>query len=207
MELPECGEVEVRLGHRALFEAALLHVGVSRETRGSVVQLLSTAAGASPLHATARSKRWPSIKAGLDGIGLSAEAIGRCRQLVLQVRQGVAPLGGCLACHSQGQAVQTVPSPACVLTCTMCAASSTGQAAGEAEAALFRLRTLLAHAATGRHARRAGVRPSSGAALACLDDLSQLLQYLQVCMLWEMRGGWLWAAPSHTRAGCTPAAS
>lgn len=85
MELPECGEVEVRLGHRALFELALAHVGVSRETRGSVIQLLSTAGAASPLHATARSKRWPSIKAGLEGIGLSAEAIGRCRQLVLQV--------------------------------------------------------------------------------------------------------------------------
>lgn len=85
-ELPECGEVEVRLGHRALFELALAFVGVSREARGSVIQLLSTAAAASPLHATARSKRWPAIKAGLEGIGLSAEAIGRCRQLVLQVR-------------------------------------------------------------------------------------------------------------------------
>ncbi|PSC69649.1 putative serine threonine-kinase GCN2 isoform B [Micractinium conductrix] len=139
-ELPECGEVEVRLGHRALFELALAFVGVSREARGSVIQLLSTAAAASPLHATARSKRWPAIKAGLEGIGLSAEAIGRCRQLVLQ-------------------------------------------AAGEAESALFRLRTMLAHATPGRHGsgHRAagGGRPSSAAALACLDELQQLLQYLQ----------------------------
>lgn len=57
-------QVEVRLGHRRLFELALDFIGVSREARGSVIQLLSTAAGASPLHATARSKRWPSIKAG-----------------------------------------------------------------------------------------------------------------------------------------------
>lgn len=78
------------------------------------------------------------LPAGLEGIGLSAEAIARCRQLVLQ-------------------------------------------AAGEAEAALFRLRTLLAHVVTGRHgAHRPGARPSSGAALACLDELAQLLQYLQV---------------------------
>ncbi len=48
------------------------------------MQLLSTASAASPLHAQARSKRWPSIRAGLEGLGLSAEAIGRCRQLVLQ---------------------------------------------------------------------------------------------------------------------------
>lgn len=55
------------------------------------------------------------------------------------------------------------------------------QAAGEAEAALFRLRTLLAHVVTGRHGgHRPGARPSSGAALACLDELQQLLQYLQV---------------------------
>ena len=60
------------------------HAGVSRELRGSVAQLLSTASAASPLHATARSKRWPSIRAGLEGLGLGAEAIGRCRQLVLQ---------------------------------------------------------------------------------------------------------------------------
>ena len=92
-ELPECGEVEVRLGHRTLFDLALLFVGVSRELRGSVIQLLATASVASPLHATARSKRWPSIKAGLEGIGLSAEAIARCRQLVLQVR-GPAGWGG-----------------------------------------------------------------------------------------------------------------
>lgn len=147
-ELPECGEVEVRLGHRALFELALAHIGVSRETRGSVVQLLATAAGASPLHATARSRRWPSIKAGLEGIGLSAEAIARCRQLVLQ-------------------------------------------AAGEAEAALFRLRTMLAPTVTGRHGgHRAGARPPSAAALACLDELSQLLQYLQVCAWGRVPGGW-----------------
>lgn len=85
--------MEVRLGHRTLFDLALLFVGVSRELRGSVIQLLATASVASPLLATARSKRWPSIKAGLEGIGLYAEAIARCRQLVLQVR-GPAGWGG-----------------------------------------------------------------------------------------------------------------
>jgi histidyl-tRNA synthetase len=133
--LPECGEVEVRLGHRALFELSLAFVGVSREARGSVVQLLATAAAASPLHAAARSRRWPAIKAGLEGIGLSPEAVGRCRQLVLQ-------------------------------------------AAGEAGAALHRLRTLLAHAAAGR-AARSGPRPHGpAAALACLDELAALLAHL-----------------------------
>ena len=62
------------------------------------------------------------------------------------------------------------------------------QAAGEAESALFRLRTLLAHTVAGRHGssggggggHRAGARPASAtAALACLDELQQLVQYLQ----------------------------
>lgn len=44
---------------------------------------------------------------------------------------------------------------------------------------------MLAHTVVaGRAGRRAGGRPSSAAALACLDELQQLLQYLQV-------GGWV----------------
>jgi translation initiation factor 2-alpha kinase 4 len=67
------------------------------------------------------------------------------------------------------------------------------QAAGEAEAALFRLRTLLAHVVTGRHGgHRPGARPSSGAALACLDELQQLLQYLQA---WGLSQGTLVVDP------------
>ena len=179
----------MRLGHRALFELALAHIGVSRETRGSVVQLLSTAAGASPLHATARSRRWPAIKAGLEGIGLSAEAIGRCRQLVLQVGVGAGWGEACLV-ERRGQLAvwpaqrALVPSfrPA-EYSCPRLTACPPihSQAAGEAEAALFRLRTMLAHTVAGRHGKhRAGARPPSAAALACLDELSQLLQYLQV---------------------------
>ena len=44
-ELPECGQVELRLGHRQLLEAALKFAGVPRELRASVVQLLATASG------------------------------------------------------------------------------------------------------------------------------------------------------------------
>lgn len=82
---PHCAQVEVRLGHRRLFELALDFIGVSREARGSVIQLLSTAAGASPLHATARSKRWPSIKAGTL-VAVGGRGGGR---------------GGCACTHSQ----------------------------------------------------------------------------------------------------------
>ena len=60
--LPELGPVELRVGHRQLFEAVLQWVGVPRELRGGVVQLLSTALAASPLHVQARSKRWPAIR-------------------------------------------------------------------------------------------------------------------------------------------------
>ena len=48
-------QVEVRLGHRRLFELALDFIGVSREARGSVIQLLSTAAGACGLFMFSRS--------------------------------------------------------------------------------------------------------------------------------------------------------
>lgn len=76
--------------------------------------------------------------------------------------------------HATGFASISSPPPPLLLP--------SAQAAGEAEAALFRLRTLLAHVVTtGRHGgHRPGARPSSGAALACLDELQQLLKYLQV---------------------------
>ena len=67
-----------------------------------------SAAAASPLHVQARSKRWPAIRAGLEGLGVAAEAIGRCRQLLLQVG-GAAP--GC-ACWGS-----CVSAPDAVLSC------------------------------------------------------------------------------------------
>ncbi len=79
---------------------------------------------------------------------------------------------------------------------------SPAQAAGEAEAALFRLRTLLAHVVTGRHGgHRAGARPSSGAALACLDELQQLLQYLQASGVVREEGAQLIRLPRNAGAG------
>ena len=60
--LPDCGALEVRLGHRGLLAAALAHVGAPRETRGAAAQLLATASIASPTHPAARAKRWPSIR-------------------------------------------------------------------------------------------------------------------------------------------------
>lgn len=136
-ELPECRQAELRLGHRQLLELSLRFVGVAKELRAPVLQLLSTASSASPLHAQARSKRWPAIRAGLEGLGVGADAIGRCRQLLLQ-------------------------------------------AAGEPEAALFRLRALLAPggaapAVPAGATRRLGALPSP---LACLDELASLLPYL-----------------------------
>ncbi len=62
--LPGCGALEVRLGHRALYEAAL-NFAAPRELRGAVGKLLATAAAVSPLNPTARGKRWPSIRCGL----------------------------------------------------------------------------------------------------------------------------------------------
>ena len=151
--------MEVRLGHRSLFELSLAFVGVSREARGSVIQLLSTASAASPLHATARSKRWPSIKAGLEGIGLSAEAIGRCRQLVLQVRCGWrggqrarghawVDAGCTQACCCQGGAYEACAGPhACVCRrrgrprrrCSACARCSPTRRRGGSMAAVSAL--------------------------------------------------------------------
>jgi len=84
--LPECaGRWEVRVGHRALFDAALAHVGLPKETRAAAVQLLRpVVTGASPLHPSARQQRWPSVRAGLEGLGVGADAIGRLKQLALQ---------------------------------------------------------------------------------------------------------------------------
>ncbi len=65
--LPGCEAVEVRLSNRTLFEAALAYTGASRELRSAVAQLLATASAASPLHPTARGKRWPSIRCALQG--------------------------------------------------------------------------------------------------------------------------------------------
>ena len=60
--LPELGAVELRVGHRQLFEAALQFVNAPRDLQPSLVQLLSTAAAASPLHEGARKKRWGPIR-------------------------------------------------------------------------------------------------------------------------------------------------
>lgn len=51
----------------------------------NALRLLSTAAESSPRHPGARAKQWPSIRVGLDWLGLSPECVAACRQYVLQV--------------------------------------------------------------------------------------------------------------------------
>ncbi|KFM24635.1 putative serine/threonine-protein kinase GCN2 [Auxenochlorella protothecoides] len=81
--LPCPGAFELRVGHRGLLALALKHVGAPPELHARAVQLLSTAAAASPLHTAARAARWPAIRAGLEGLGLAPDAAARCRQLLL----------------------------------------------------------------------------------------------------------------------------
>ena len=56
--LPGCGAPEIRISHKLLLDACLAQCEVPQELRQSALALLSTAAGASPLHPAAR----PSIK-------------------------------------------------------------------------------------------------------------------------------------------------
>ncbi|CAK0752569.1 hypothetical protein CVIRNUC_002156 [Coccomyxa viridis] len=79
------GELEVRLGHRALLEAALVNARVPKELRGSALQLLATGLAASPRVSGARSEHWPSIKIALEGLGLPAGAVSACKIWLLQV--------------------------------------------------------------------------------------------------------------------------
>ncbi|KIZ01806.1 putative serine/threonine-protein kinase GCN2 [Monoraphidium neglectum] len=81
----ELGHYEVRLNHRVIRQAAIAALAVPRETLPSALLLLGTAAPASPAHPDARAKLWPSIRAGLDGLGLDSEPVSRCRRCVLQV--------------------------------------------------------------------------------------------------------------------------
>lgn len=60
--LPVCGTLEIRISHKLLLDACLGQCAVPQELRQSALALLSTAAGASPLHPSARPKLWPSIK-------------------------------------------------------------------------------------------------------------------------------------------------
>lgn len=60
--LPGCHAAEIRISHKLLLDACLSQCEVPQELRQSALALLSTAAGASPLHPAARPKLWPSIK-------------------------------------------------------------------------------------------------------------------------------------------------
>ena len=60
--LPNCGTFEIRISHKLLLDACLGQCEVPQELRQSALALLSTAAGASPMHPAARPKLWPSIK-------------------------------------------------------------------------------------------------------------------------------------------------
>jgi serine/threonine protein kinase/histidyl-tRNA synthetase len=83
--ISECnGRWEVRIGHRQLFDAAVIHALVPKEVRVATLQLLRPAAAASPLHPSARQQRWPAVRAALEGLGLPSDSVGRLKQLVLQ---------------------------------------------------------------------------------------------------------------------------
>lgn len=60
--VPGCSTPEIRISHKLLLDACLAQCEVPQELRQSALALLSTAAGASPLHPAARPKLWPSIK-------------------------------------------------------------------------------------------------------------------------------------------------
>lgn len=83
--LPEVGaRWEVRLSHRALADAAMSNAGISRDLRPAALQLLTSAVNCSPLHTDARAKKWPAMRAGLEGLGVARESIDRCKRFVLQ---------------------------------------------------------------------------------------------------------------------------
>ena len=149
--LPGCGAFEIRLGHRALYEAALAHIAVPPELRGAAAQLLATAAAVSPLNPTARGKRWPSIRCVLQHVFLSYILPAPC-----WVSLTITHQKPCVDGYSSGLEGLGLDGPA-VSRCKALVL----QAAGEAAAALHRLR---ASAGTGG---KAAFTPP----LACLDDL------------------------------------
>jgi len=73
--LPNCGAFEIRISHKLLLDACLGQCEVPQELRQSALALLSTAAGASPMHPAARPKLWPSIKSVTCSINL-----GHCHE-------------------------------------------------------------------------------------------------------------------------------
>jgi hypothetical protein len=78
--LPNCGAFEVRISHKLLLDACLGQCEVPQELRQSALALLSTAAGASPMHPAARPKLWPSIKSVTHSINWDkALSSGICR--------------------------------------------------------------------------------------------------------------------------------
>ncbi|KAL0052345.1 hypothetical protein WJX82_000639 [Trebouxia sp. C0006] len=83
--LPNCGAFEIRISHKLLLDACLGQCEVPQELRQSALALLSTAAGASPMHPAARPKLWPSIKVALLGLGTPAAAVAQCKQYVVQI--------------------------------------------------------------------------------------------------------------------------
>ncbi len=79
--LPNCGAFEIRISHKLLLDACLGQCEVPQELRQSALALLSTAAGASPMHPAARPKLWPSIKSVTHAINWDkALSSGICRQ-------------------------------------------------------------------------------------------------------------------------------
>uniref|UniRef100_A0A061SEW0 Eukaryotic translation initiation factor 2-alpha kinase 4 n=1 Tax=Tetraselmis sp. GSL018 TaxID=582737 RepID=A0A061SEW0_9CHLO len=81
---PAVGSYQVRLGHCALLQLALQFISPAKEQRTSVMELLVNQAGAvCPLAPDARSRRWPSVKVALEGLGLSSAAIKRARQMLV----------------------------------------------------------------------------------------------------------------------------
>ena len=74
---------EIRIGHRELFELVFQFMGISKDLRPSVVQLLSAAASISPLDREARNRKFPSIRIGLEGVRVSEDSIKKCKDILL----------------------------------------------------------------------------------------------------------------------------
>jgi hypothetical protein len=81
---PVCPAYEVRLGHSGLLELCLSHVlgmdgsRLPRDARLGALQMMSTAAVASPVHATARSQRWPPIRRVLRTLSSCCPSVSMC---------------------------------------------------------------------------------------------------------------------------------
>ncbi|KAI8469455.1 MAG: hypothetical protein J3K34DRAFT_459347 [Monoraphidium minutum] len=103
----ELGQYEVRLNHRVIRAAAIAALAVPRETLPNALNLLSTAAAASPAHPDARGGAWPSIRAGLDGLGLDSDPVpGRLRDALPRLRSflrdAAPPKGAAAAARGSG---------------------------------------------------------------------------------------------------------